>query len=134
MGGARPGAGRKPGVQNRVTRELKEKIEQAKREGITSIEVIRTFYRECWKQAHILDEKGKPAIDMQMAKEAVIAAGLALPYEYPKLAPIDQAVALPGDDEEENVLDDARRVAFLIMMGTRESAKQKALPKPKRKK
>lgn len=121
-------------MQNRVTRELKEKLEAAKREGVTSIEIIRTFYRECWRRAQIVDEKGNPGMDMQLAKEAVIAAGIALPYEYPKLAPIDQpATPLPGDIDESSALEDARRVAFVLTMGARETLKQKTLPKPKKK-
>lgn len=131
-GGARPGAGRKPGVQNRITQELKAQIEEAAKDGVSPLQVITLFMRECWERAQIVDEKGKPALDMQIAKEAVVAANMAAPYVHPKVSPIEAPTPPPPPDGKTNALEDARRLAFVITQGIRERSKQSALPKPKK--
>lgn len=112
---------------------MREDIERAKKEGITSLPIIRAFYREAWKQAQILDDKGMPALDLAKAKEAVVAASMALPYEHPKLAPID-GVANPDTTEggEMSDLELARFVVFALDGGVREKQKLEVLPKPKK--
>jgi len=56
LGGARPGAGRPPGSQNKKTKEI---LEIAARDGITPLEVMidnmRWFYKESLKSRQLLE-------------------------------------------------------------------------------
>ena len=72
-GGARPGAGRRPGGRNRKTREIADK---AALEGITPLEVMLHAMR-----AHY--DAGKLDDAATVAKDAA-------PYMHPRLAAIEQ--------------------------------------------
>lgn len=69
-GGARPGAGRKPGGANKVSREA---YERAKEGGVLPLDYLLSVMR---------DEKSDEAKRIDCAKAAA-------PYLHPKRAPID---------------------------------------------
>lgn len=71
-GGARPGAGRKPGGSNTKSREI---ADRAAAQGITPIEVMLDAMRE----AH---EAGD-------SRQAALFAQMAAPYIHPKLSTIN---------------------------------------------
>lgn len=71
-GGARPGAGRKPGSTTRKTREI---ADRAASEGITPLEYMLNILR---------DEDANPAVRFEAAKHAA-------PYIHPKLSSIEAA-------------------------------------------
>ena len=74
-GGARPGAGRKPGSTTRKTREIAERAIQ---EGLTPLEYMLAVLR---------DEGNETTVRMDAAKSAA-------PYIHPRLA----AVEVTGED------------------------------------
>lgn len=82
-GGARPGAGRKPGGANRLT---KEAVEKAKAEGILPLDYLLQVMRD-------------PAGD---ETRRIDAAKAAAPYLHAKLQPVDstgdttQKIAVKG--------------------------------------
>lgn len=73
-GGARPGAGRKPGSLTKRTQEI---AAQASAEGITPLEVMLGAMREAW-------DKGDK-------KEAATIAKDAAPFVHPKLAAVEHS-------------------------------------------
>ena len=68
-GGARPGAGRKPGSATQRTRDIADAIS----EGLTPLEFLTNIYRD---------------VGEDMARR-IDAAKAAAPYVHPKLANID---------------------------------------------
>lgn len=99
-GGARPGAGRKPGVPNRRTRQVQEAVEAT---GSTPLDVMLKAMREAYAEGRLMDA----------AKFAAMAA----PYVHPKLAPIEwQRPYEEGGDLRDMPLDELeRRIRHLIM-------------------
>lgn len=100
-GGARPGAGRKPGTANKRTREI---ADAAAASGITPLEVMVETMRELWKQA---EEQEDPGARMALKQQAAEAAVKAAPYMHPRLANVEanvkadvgvQIVTLPKDE------------------------------------
>lgn len=71
-GGARPGAGRKPGVPNKRTAEITEAIEAS---GLTPLAYLTSLYR---------DESNETAIRFEAAKAAA-------PYVHARLASVELA-------------------------------------------
>lgn len=69
-GGARPGAGRKPGSANKKSQEIAAKLMA---EGLTPLEYMLRVMR---------DEAEERAVRMDAAKAAA-------PYVHPKLAPVE---------------------------------------------
>ena len=80
-GGARPGAGRKPGGKNKRTQEIALKAAQ---EGATPIEVMLGAMRMAWTEAQQLEDKLE---QVKAAKAAADIAKEAAPYVHPKMAP-----------------------------------------------
>ena len=78
-GGAREGAGRKPGAVTRKTREIAEKAHE---EGITPLEVMLTAMRN--------------AYDAGELKEAAMFAKDAAPYVHAKLANVQAEISGPN--------------------------------------
>ena len=72
-GGARPGAGRKPGSANKRTREI---ADAAAAEGVTPLEYMLAILR---------DEQAAPEARMDAAKSAA-------PYMHPRLTAIEASV------------------------------------------
>lgn len=72
-GGARPGAGRKPGQRNKKTEEQRKAVEAS---GITPLDYLLTVMRD----------------EARAAEERIDAAKAAAPYVHPKLS----AVTLDG--------------------------------------
>lgn len=77
-GGARPGAGRKPGSANKKSQEIAAKLMA---EGLTPLEYMLRVMR---------DEKEDAARRMDAAKSAA-------PYMHPKLAPLEQGKGKEDD-------------------------------------
>lgn len=77
-GGARPGAGRKPGSRDKLAREQAERVAA---EGITPLDFLLTVMRdECEERAKRID-----------------AAKAAAPYVHPRLNSVDASIT--GDLE-----------------------------------
>ncbi|MEH6697208.1 MAG: hypothetical protein V7672_00770 [Brevundimonas sp.] len=72
-GGARPGAGRKPGATTKKTREI---ADRAAAEGVTPLEYMLTILR---------DDEQPPAMRFEAAKAAA-------PFVHPKLSNIEARV------------------------------------------
>lgn len=93
-GGARPGAGRKPGSINKKTREIAEKAAQ---EGITPLEVMLGTMRVFWEKAEagaveasgVEGEGGKVYGPLDFRMMAADVAQKAAPYVHPKLSNIE---------------------------------------------
>jgi hypothetical protein len=81
-GGARPGAGRPPGAQNRVDRELRE---QAAAEGITPLEYMLRVMRDPKAKAPRRDHmavSAAPYIHAKLANVQHQGSGNDAPIEY----------------------------------------------------
>ena len=91
MGGARKGAGRKPGSKDSKPREtLARKIAAAAaEEGILPAEIMLRTARHLWAAA--TDPKTGEVIDTMQALGAVAVAEKAAPYFNPKLASVEVA-------------------------------------------
>jgi hypothetical protein len=98
VGGARPGAGRKPGSLNKKTAERKAAVERALA-GTTPLDVMMSAMRRAAKEG-----------DLSLALEAAKAAA---PYVHPRLAAIEHSgglsvtheaalAALDGTDHEDD--------------------------------
>lgn len=90
-GGARKGAGRKPGTANRKTREIADKAAAA---GTTPLEVMLQTMQAFVSEA---EAAGKEKDDATRLKMLVAAAGIAkdaAPYIHPRL----QAIEHTGKD------------------------------------
>src|SRR5688572_21221327 len=83
-GGARSGAGRKPGSSTQRTREIADRCAE---EGVTPLEIIVTVMREQW-QAYQTNK------DPAAAQVAILAANHAAPYIHPKLSQVDAPIQL----------------------------------------
>jgi hypothetical protein len=88
-GGARPGAGRKPGGTNQATRDKKAFAHKVAAEGITPLEVMIEHMRTCYNA-------GNMAAAHDAAKDVA-------PYVHPRLgainANVDQHTTLSIDDD-----------------------------------
>jgi hypothetical protein len=80
-GGARPGAGRKPGTVSQQTREKRALADRAAEQGITPLELQLRTMRALWDEAN----KGE-TLDFVLAKEAAAIAKDAAPFVHPRLA------------------------------------------------
>ena len=78
-GGARPGAGRKPGSANKRTRQI---AEQAVLQGTTPLEVMLA----AMEAARLVGN----------AKEAAYYAQMAAPYVHPRLASVNTQAQIQG--------------------------------------
>lgn len=81
-GGARPGAGRKPGVLGRKTREIAKK---AAEQGVTPLEVLIDTMRSLAELA----DKARGANRVKLLMSAAGVAKDAAPYFHPRLASIE---------------------------------------------
>lgn len=114
-GGARKGAGRKPGGKNQKSREIADK---AAEQGITPLEVMLDAMRHMHKMAMVdgLDDIEKGSI----LKEAAEIAKDAAPYMHPRLAAIQHS----GDPDKPievvslGSTELARRLASLLTAAT----------------
>lgn len=131
-GGKRPGAGRKKGAIDRVTREVAEREIKT---GVTPLEVMLKTMRALWDEAHVKDEKGKVTLNTEKAKEAMVVADRAAPYCHARIAAVEPPQKPPEKAEEENELEVARRIAYLLHLAA--TGKRPAptapvqLPRPK---
>ena len=80
LGGARPGAGRKPGGKNKRTQEIALRAAES---GITPIEVMIQAMQLTWKDALQAEDEGERR---KLQKAAVEIAKEAAPYIHPKMA------------------------------------------------
>lgn len=80
-GGARPGAGRKPGSKTRKVRDVA--IKSAK-SGATPVDVMLGAMRALWEQSQAAEDITEK---LKLAKLAADTAEKAAPYIHPKLAP-----------------------------------------------
>lgn len=80
-GGARPGAGRKPGSKTRKVRDIAIK---AARKGETPVDVMLGAMRALWEQSQAAEDMGEK---LRLAKLAADTAEKAAPYIHPKLSP-----------------------------------------------
>jgi hypothetical protein len=107
-GGARKGAGRKPGAATRKTRVV---ADRAATEGITPLEVMLTAMRDCYRLG-IGSRPGKRRD--RFVAGAVSIAKDAAPYIHPKLSAVMLNATI--DDPDVRDLSDAdieRRIAEL---------------------
>ena len=84
-GGARKGAGRKPGTANKKTREI---ADRAVAEGVTPLEIMLTVAREQW-EAYQKDKRNPLA-----ARAATDAANAAAPYIHARQSPLDAPIRI----------------------------------------
>jgi hypothetical protein len=127
-GGRRPGAGRKAGSANKLTRKIADK---ALAEGTTPLEYMLKLLR------------AEPTPDADAAEKARLeamrfeAAKAAAPYVHPKLQAIEHKGPNNGPIKVEHFdpRDVARRMAFLLAQEAHQVDKDKApAPKPVKKK
>jgi hypothetical protein len=85
VGGAREGAGRKPGSVTRKTREI---AEQAAAEGVLPLEIMVRIMREQWERYTAGDK------DPQAGMAALQAARDVAPYMHPRLSQTDAPIHL----------------------------------------
>ncbi|WP_205782305.1 hypothetical protein [Methylobacterium sp. XJLW] len=117
-GGARTGAGRKPGSLTKRTREVAEALMV---EGVTPLEIMLGAARAVWTEA----TKGE-RIDLDKAAAAASIAKDAAPYVHPKLASIEHTGKDGKDLIPEASPDDvARRLAFMLASGAAAQAPTK---------
>lgn len=125
-GGRRAGAGRKPSLATRRTREAANLAQLA---DDSPMQIMLKLMRAYWAEAFSVDEKGKPVMDEAKAREAGAWAVAVAPYVHPKLASVEPRpeVAVPTTDGLSD-LEKARRVAFAMVRGIMEQSKLKKLP------
>lgn len=98
-GGKRLGAGRKPGIPNKVTQELRDKVLAS---GKTPLEVMTDVMNELLAAAHRIPVDGivivneKVVTRLVLLERAAIVAKDAAPYLHPKL----QSIECSGKDGE----------------------------------
>lgn len=91
------------------------------------LEIVLRTARALWAEAQVIDSAtGKVTIDTEKAKEAAVIADRALAYCHARINAID-APTKPVVEEENSLLEDARRLAYTITMGIRE--RSRLLPK-----
>jgi hypothetical protein len=105
-GGARPGAGRKPGSANRRTREI---ADRAAAEGITPLELMLGIMRQGTPQ------DADAATQLAYASLRFEAAKAAAPYIHPRLAQRDGAIRLAPLGE--TLTDQGRAVMSALIAG-----------------
>lgn len=113
--------------------KTREAAKKALPEGVTPIQVILTTMRHLWKDATAIDGKTGKAdiIDINKAKEAMAVAANAAPYCHARIAPKEEIPPPVPQNEEFDLQDAGRRIAFALAAAER--APPKALPKPKAK-
>ena len=89
-GGRRPGAGRKKGIPNAITKKRTDVAKKALEGGVTALEVMASTMRALWAEA--TDETGR-VIDMEKAKDACVIADRCAKFMHPTLA----SVAVAGN-------------------------------------
>ena len=99
-GGKRPGAGRKPGIANRKTREIADK---AAADGITPLEVMLATMRALWDGA--VGKDGK-VTDFEKALAACSVGKGAAPYMHPRMQQIDAKIDQATRDLSPNAKDE----------------------------
>lgn len=130
-GGRRAGAGQKLGAARRVSGQVANVLMS---DGeVLPLQVVMKAMRVHYAEARSVDEQGKEVWNLDKLKEAAVLADRALPYCHARIAAIDMPGAPnPDESDEVNVIEDARRVAFVLTMGAREAEKRQALPKPRK--
>jgi hypothetical protein len=124
-GGKRPGAGRKAGSANKLTRKIADK---AVAEGVTPLEYMLRLLRIQTPAGADADRKA------QIEAMRFEAAKAAAPYIHPKLGAIEHKVEGPIKVEHYDGRETAKRLAyFLRENGGPEKPKPTAL-KPAKKK
>lgn len=122
--------GRKKGTPNRETVARLERDEKNSREGITPLQVMLRTMRHLWKDAEAIDEKTGAAniINPEKAMAAMAVADRAAPYCHARIAAKEEIPPPPPTDEEIDLYEASRRIAFTLAVGMR--GPQKVLPKP----
>jgi hypothetical protein len=112
-GGARPGAGRKPGSANKKTREIADK---AAASGVTPLQVMLDTMAELVEAAK--DQQGEARLKLMITASEV--AKCAAPYIHPRLASIEHR----ADEGTVRALSDTERASRLATI--LERARQRA--------
>ena len=139
-GGYRPGAGAKPGGARRspklaIVRKVKQvsadvisdKIaakvvnEITQDDGITPVGVMIQVMRHLWRRAQPDPAVIGGELDIDLARQAVVAAAQVAPYIHAKIAPAEAKPPKPTDTQPVDVQDVARRIAFVLAVSTQES-------------
>ena len=99
-GGARKGAGRRPGS---VTQRTREVAERASADGIVPIEIMLTIMREQWAVYEKDRTPHNGAIALAAAKDVA-------PYVHPRLTATDTPIRLPAlrgspTEQSQRILD-----------------------------
>lgn len=138
-GGRREGSGRKPGSQNKLTKEAAAALERARvtaGDDTSPLDVMAATMRALWRAAHTDPESGKPLpkLDMKKALDAHSVAKDVAPYMHPKLQSIEGVPDKPlVIKDEASTFEKARRVAFLLVRGAQAAdAQGKKKPTPQK--
>lgn len=110
-GGARPGAGRRPGSKNKTNAAI---AQAASAEGISPIEVMLNAMREFWS-------RGTP--DDTLA--AVQIAEKAAPYCHPRLAAVQQDVKHTAKDDQPLLPEYTEEEIIARLMAKRQDRERK---------
>lgn len=131
--------GRTKGTRNKATLAHIAHANEAAKDGISPLEVMLKTMRLLWAEAIAVDQAGKETVNEEKAIQAVEIAKVAAPFVHPRLNSIEGVLDKPLIVESpDNMLEQARRLAFVITMGAREAAKKgapvlKALTRSKKK-
>lgn len=113
-GGKRPGAGRKPGVPNKVTRKARERAAKGDLPLDVLLRGMRYFARRADRERNPAEKERLTILAGNMGKQAA-------DYLHPKLASTTLATP-PGQPLEVKDVSDmevARRLAFLLSKAAR---------------
>lgn len=124
-GGRRPGAGRKPSLATRKTREA---ANLAQLSDDSPMQIMLKLMHAYWAEAFSVDQNGKKVINEAKAREAGAWAVAVAPYVHPKLAPTEPRPDIPQQAADGMTeLEKARRVAFALIRVWQEKARGKQL-------
>jgi hypothetical protein len=89
-GGARVGAGRKPGSSTKLTREIANRIAESGDTPLDALSDLRRWAMDCWRSAVIAEDF---LIACKAAEVAAEYAAKEAPYVHPRLAATDVKVS-----------------------------------------
>lgn len=113
LGGARPGAGRKPGSKLALTRADAERIRGGA--GETPLDVMAATMRELWQRACFDGDARRAQIDIETAERACSVAKDLAPYLHPKLQSIQVDQAPPQElTVKVDLLAIARQISWVL--------------------
>ena len=130
-GGARPGAGRKPGLRSEKAARQIGLVERSLNDGITPLEVMLVAMRELYAAAQPTARRKK--IDRILLNKAADMAQKAAPYVHPRLQAIEGNPFKPVVLENRTPKDEieaARAIAFTLAKASRLLDKQSKAAKP----